>query len=207
MFEDHVHMEKSLYAGLVPEIMSTYYEETGYNDPENQDHADALWDSIDFDAGIVALSDDYAKEKNLPIAQRFPWDLTKGIYLLNGHHHLHCLKSIHNTILEYRRGVPQSRPVAHVSHCLDALRRQVICDADDTPRASTREFSPNTGVGQSRQCRSWERLESWAADHTACYKYVDPQNTTMSNLERFKFCPEGSPYWDVIREVYPHAGE
>ena len=78
-------------AGLVPEIMSTYYEETGYSDPENQDHADALWDSIDFDAGIVALSDDYAKEKNLPIAQRFPWDLTKGIYLLNGHHHLHCL--------------------------------------------------------------------------------------------------------------------
>ena len=212
-------------AGLIPEIPATYYEKTPYNDLENQDLADELWDSIDFNAGIVALSDDYAKEKGLPIAQRFPWDQTKGIYLLNGHHHLHCLvrflslapkpdqkltrglqKSIHGSLVEYRKGLPQSRGAWHVYHCLDALRREIICNADDTPRASTTKFSPNTGVDQFRQCRSWQKLESWAAQHTACYKYVDPHNKTMSNLERFKYCPKDSPYWQEVRKVYPDAG-
>ena len=216
-------------AGLVPEVTSSIYEKTPYNDADHESLADELWGSINIDAGIVALSDDYAKEKNLPIAQRFPWDKTKGIYLLNGYHHLHCLvqppllklfcstlllililfapqKSIYGAVREYRQGLPQSRPAAHVTHCLDALRREIICDADDTPRATTREYSPNTGVGQFRQCRSWEKLEQWAVGNTACYSYVDPSNSTKENLERFKFCPKGSEYWDAVKKVYPDAG-
>ena len=49
------------------------------------------WDSQTSDTGLVALTDDYVASMNLPQAQRFPWDATKGIYFLQGHHNLHCL--------------------------------------------------------------------------------------------------------------------
>ena len=34
-----------------------------------------------------------ALASGLPVAQRFPWDQSKGVYLLNGHHNLHCIVS------------------------------------------------------------------------------------------------------------------
>ena len=39
---------------------------------------------------MIALPDDYIAQKSLHVSQRFPWDKTKGVYLLNGHHALHC---------------------------------------------------------------------------------------------------------------------
>jgi hypothetical protein len=50
-----------------------------------------LWDAIDFDSGFIALDYDYAAAKKLPKSQPFPWDDTKGIYLINAYHSLHCL--------------------------------------------------------------------------------------------------------------------
>ena len=49
------------------------------------------WDSYDGGRGIVALDDAYVAEKGLPTAQRFPWDRTKGLYMLNSAHNMHCL--------------------------------------------------------------------------------------------------------------------
>ena len=95
---------------------------------------------------------------------------------------------------EYRRGEQQSRRWGHVSHCFDALRRQVLCDADDTPRAVQRELDGVSGVGQYRQCRDWGRLEKWAKQHTACYKRPDRPLEGMRNIEKYKFCPKGSGY-------------
>lgn len=54
---------------------------------------DQLWLDINVDDGMIALPDDYVKEKGLPVSQRFPWDDSKGIYLLQGHHNLHCAVS------------------------------------------------------------------------------------------------------------------
>ena len=95
---------------------------------------------------------------------------------------------------EYRNGEAQSRKWHHISHCFDALRRQVLCDADDTPRAVQQEMDGVSGVGQNRQCRNWAELETWAREHTACYKRPDRPVEGMRNIEKYKFCPKGSGY-------------
>lgn len=65
---------------------------TDYNG-EDQARANELWDALgtEIDSGFIAVSDEWAAEKDLLEAQRFPWDTSKGIYLVNGQHNLHCL--------------------------------------------------------------------------------------------------------------------
>ena len=60
----------------------------------NETFRGEMWEAINIDDGMVALPDDLVAQKGLPVAQRFPWDATKGIYLINGHHNLHCVVSI-----------------------------------------------------------------------------------------------------------------
>ena len=60
---------------------------SGDNDTEQNE----LWEKTNYDAGNIALDDDYARGMGLPRAQRFPWDYSKGIYLINGYHNLHCV--------------------------------------------------------------------------------------------------------------------
>ena len=57
----------------------------------NETLRDQMWEGINIDDGMVALPDEVVAEKDLPVAQRFPWDESKGIYLINGHHNLHCV--------------------------------------------------------------------------------------------------------------------
>ena len=103
-------------------------------------------------------------------------------------------KIIYISLAEYRFGEPQSRKWPHISHCFDALRRQIFCDADDTPRAVQRHLDGVSGVGQDRQCRDWGKLEKWAKEHTACYKRPDRPVEGMRNIEKYKFCPKDSGY-------------
>lgn len=65
---------------------------------DEQSLYDPFWNSpiIDDNLGVVALSPEFVKEKNLPPTQVFPWDETKGIYILSFHHSLHCLVSSPN---------------------------------------------------------------------------------------------------------------
>ena len=204
-------------ATLSRHLTEPYYKETSYSDSNNSIAA-SLWHGINIDDGVIALSDDYVTSKGLRPAQRFPWDATKGIYILHGYHNLHCLvgppsptpftlgsaelfliilnkqKIIYISMQEYQRGETQSRKSGHISHCFDALRRQVLCDADDTPRAVQRTLDGVSGVGQFRQCRDWGKLQEWAKEHTACYKHPDRPVEGMRNIEKYKFCPEGSGY-------------
>ncbi|GAW17258.1 hypothetical protein ANO14919_067130 [Xylariales sp. No.14919] len=168
---------------------------------DNETLQDELWYNINVDSAVVALSDDWAAEHGLRKAQRFPWDQSKGIYILHGYHNLHCLKIIYISMSESRRGVPQTRSWHHVSHCLDALRRQIICDADDTPRATDRRVEVVSGLLQHRQCRSWDQLEAFAKQHTACYKRPEnPDEKKASKLDRFKHCPPDSGY--IVTDNY-----
>ena len=59
----------------------------------NRSIEDQAWASARLipDQGLVALTDDFARSKGQPSAQRFPWDKSKGIYILNGFHDMHCL--------------------------------------------------------------------------------------------------------------------
>lgn len=190
----------SRFADLQRNREEPYVRVTQYSS-NNETLQNDLWHNININYGLVALSDEWAAQRGLRTAQRFPWDQTKGVYILHGFHNLHCLKIIHISLSEYRGGLPQSRSWHHISHCMDALRRQVLCDADDTPRATERRAEVVSGLSQHRKCRSWEELEKFAKRHTACYRRPEnPESSGTSKLERFKHCPLDSGY--VITDDY-----
>lgn len=197
------YQNASKYADLRRTHTEPYVLLTDYSS-SNTTLADDLWHSINIDNGVVALSDSFAASRNLRTAQRFPWDTTKGIYILHGFHNLHCLKIIYISLFEFRNNKSQSRSWHHIAHCLDALRRQILCDADDTPRATERRAEVVSGVGQNRVCRDWGELEQWAQTHTACYKRPErPDDET--GLRRFMHCPPDSGY--VVDEGYVPTDE
>ena len=96
--------------------------------------------------------------------------------------------------MEYRTGKEQTRPFGHVNHCMDALRRQIMCDADSTPRVTDDVPDAISGVGQYRKCRDWSKLEDWAKQNTACYKRPEVPHEGDDISLRFSHCPEGSGY-------------
>lgn len=106
--------------------------------------------------------------------------------------------------MEYRNGLPQSRNYRHIIHCLDALRRDVLCNADDTPRLTSNNSIPETGHGQSRTCRSWDKLNDWAKQYNSCYRYINETQTPdeFPQIQRFVWCPEGSPYKEEVAKYF-----
>ena len=99
--------------------------------------------------------------------------------------------------------VPQSVHFTHVNHCLDAIRQEFMCNADDTPRyTGFIHDAPSSGLGQVRMSRDWERLEKWAEEQSACYRY-EPTETLENGvtLSSFKHYPNGSKPWEALRMV------
>ncbi|KAI0480017.1 hypothetical protein F4859DRAFT_478153 [Xylaria cf. heliscus] len=182
------------YVGLERDSPIQIYPSTEYTS-DNLSAVVPLWEKLSGDLGVVALSEDYVKEKHLPHALRFPWDTTKGVYLLQGFHNLHCLRTLFRYVMYTEQGLPQRIAMTHALHCLDQLRQDVICNADDTPRYAGFQDPPGTGAGQVRMCKSWSRLETWALEHSACFKHQDEVPGPM--IERFKSCPDGRILWPV----------
>lgn len=81
-------------AGLSLDKSVAFPYSTGFG-PEVTNHSllDERWEAIDINPGVVAIPDDWADEHNLAPTQRFPWDTSKGVYLLTAFHTLHCLVS------------------------------------------------------------------------------------------------------------------
>lgn len=113
-------------------------------------------------------------------------------------------RNLYISIREYRENQPQSVTYPHILHCLDSIRQETMCAADDTPRYvpinAVHGYRP--GDGQDRQCRDWHQLEEFVQQHDPCYKYVYPGNDAVPNLERFKYCPNDSPYLPKIRKYF-----
>ncbi len=95
--------------------------------------------------------------------------------------------------MDFHDGKPARIAMVHILHCLDQLRQDIICNADDTPRYAGFQDPPGTGSGQVRMCKDWNALEKWARDHTACFKHED--ETPAHLVDRFKFCPDGQKFW------------
>ena len=106
--------------------------------------------------------------------------------------------------MEFRHNKPQSRRWAHVIHCIDSLRQEVICHADDTPRFSDTSKIPESGVGQVRQCRNWDQLAEWAKRYDACYRYISgsASRAALPQVQKFLYCLEGSPYRREVEKVF-----
>jgi hypothetical protein len=83
---------KSSYTGLSLDTPSIHYHHTDYWS-KNETLADELWEGIDTNPMVVALTDDFADSHGLPRSDRFPWDESKGRYFVKVFHQLHCLVS------------------------------------------------------------------------------------------------------------------
>ena len=85
---------KKCIAGLSRDVSIPFTIDDIY-DSKNRSIADEAWGSplLMPETGLVAISDDWVTSKGLPKAQRFPWDKSKGLYMLNGFHNIHCLVS------------------------------------------------------------------------------------------------------------------
>lgn len=165
-----------------------------------------------FDYGMIALTDTEINSMSLlPSEQSFPWDPeNKSLYHLNGHHGLHCLvitlhnsfpsvyeakvlicrllqRLIYTSISSYRASTPQKTPFAHILHCLDNLRQDIICTADDSPRYLTNNGS-HSGESQVRFCRDFGKLNDWARERDACFRQQHDLADVMAPIEKFKYC-------------------
>ena len=139
---------------------------------------------------------------------------------MNGHHNLHCLVRVPFAILlflcaltdgkqrlirtayfDYRRALNQSVPFVHINHCLDALRQDIICHADDTPRYTTADTLPISGLGQQRQCRDWKRLQAWASERGSCYRKIE-EGKQIREIERYKYCDVKSGHLPTVRKYF-----
>ncbi|KAK9786402.1 putative Calcineurin-like phosphoesterase domain-containing protein [Seiridium cardinale] len=208
--------------GKTPVELGSPYVNLAFNQPDTiwwttqfSDHnastaeLNELWDSrIPWESGIIALGKEEARALDLPDSQPFPWDSTKkSIYIVNAHHILHCVRNLYISIQQYRANIPQTINYPHILHCLDSLRAETMCTADDTlryvPFNSAHGFRP--GDGQARKCRDWNKLQQFVETHDSCYRYLQPGNENISNLERFKFCPPESQYIPKIRKYFGHA--
>ena len=97
--------------------------------------------------------------------------------------------------MEYDSKKPLTYTYEHQTRCLDTLRRDILCNADDTPRYQTPTKTPDSGVGQMRMCRDWDKLEAWAKQYNSCWNYVDEAHDHQNELERYIYCPPESPYF------------
>ena len=94
----------------------------------------------------------------------------------------------------------------HYDHCLDALRQDIMCRADDTPMYAKK--GQHVGDGQVSMCRDWDKLIAWtqSRDRHACFHMIDDYKPIKHNLERFAFCPTDSPYYEVSQAYFERWG-
>ncbi|KAF6224524.1 hypothetical protein HO133_011101 [Letharia lupina] len=199
------------WAGLVRNVSVPIYSSTEYGPAVGtQEERDALWGALDISPGTIALSDEFAAQNGLPRSQRFPWDQSKGIYIIGAFHQMHCLIKIQKFTSAAHRGAPleDDNLYHHVEHCLDGLLQDVYCHADDTPwfELPPKPFRQGYDPFQTRQCRNWDRLVDWAAGYDACYRddnVTDVNGREVeSEYEHYTFCPEGSEYVPEMERYY-----
>ncbi|KAF4635678.1 hypothetical protein G7Y89_g2405 [Cudoniella acicularis] len=200
---------ETLMAELAFDTPVVYHNYTDYWG-SNQTLADELWDSIDTSPLVVALGDDWAKKHNLPLSIfRFPWDPSaKGVYYLKAFHGLHCLKSMRKAYIEYERGLTPTIHAGHFHHCIDALRQDVLCYADDTPMPM-HDFPNKVGNNQIRTCRNFDRLIEWTREperHACYHRWSDYKGMPKNKLEMFAFCDKDSEYHPLMKAYFEKFG-
>lgn len=90
----------------------------------------------------------------------------------------------------------------HILHCLDTLRQNILCEADDTPLYNTQMEGKQAGPDEVRHCRSWDEMEAWAVRHSGCFGYVNETADESGGLDYYKYCPEGSRFLPAVREYF-----
>lgn len=144
----------------------------------DQDVADDAWAGYKVN-GFVALPHSWVADLTRgkgPFGRAMPNDSSKGIYVVDGMHQLHCLMSIRNMVQQILSDEPMQNRThiqRHLDHCYDALRQAIICRADPTPLYMPPGDSFFSRDGQERECADWQALAAWSLQHTACYGGVE----------------------------------
>jgi len=170
---------------------------------KNETRVDELWDAIQPSHGFVAIDRHWASQRHWPESMRLPSDESKGVYLLQAYHQIHCIRIIRKTFWELAKGQELTYPITHSGHCFDTIRQYIYCNADNTPLYT---FGDDTvGDGQMRRCRDWDALRNFATENTACYR--DSIKPIMLG-DHFGYCDDGN---DGIRDAEPanvtHPGD
>lgn len=61
--------------------------------PDQDQAIDKLWDDVLPAHGIVAVDHAWAAGKQMPATMSLPSDPSKGVYIIDAYHQLHCLVS------------------------------------------------------------------------------------------------------------------
>ncbi|CAI6337602.1 unnamed protein product [Periconia digitata] len=194
------------YSGTTFDVRVSYQSQNEYwSLNTSRKDLDAAWDAIDTDSMAVTLHDRYAKDLGLEPSMRFPWDTERGVYYVKGIHDLHCLKVIRKALVSNHFKENHNFSFDHLLHCLDGLRQDVLCIADDTPMPA--ESAYHVGSGQVRRCRDWNKLKEWASEseQNACHRFDDYREAT-ERVELFAYCPPDSPYLPAMRTYFDLHG-
>jgi len=189
-------------AGLLPNtVEQTLSSDSLYSFPPdlNKTLRDELWSNIKLNRGVVLVDEETVSLHHLDKrARTFPWDPSKRVYFLNVFHQLHCLTEIYKAITHVYEGrTLKKERFEHLIHCIDALRQDTICAADDELLYVT--TGSVFGGGQTRQCRDFSKLEEWALENNGCYIFDDLEPPYFVN-QRYANCPKDSPYYKTMVE-------
>ncbi|KAI3318417.1 hypothetical protein HD806DRAFT_526352 [Xylariaceae sp. AK1471] len=157
----------------------------------NRTVQDAAWGYVKLEPwnGFVALDEGCTIAQGLLHSQRWPWDPSKGVYIMTSSHELHCVRKYH---------------YPHLMHCLNVLRQSTMCNADDTPlyigrlHKNVHETSTRAGTGTVKMCCDWHSLLAWSRAHSACYRPVHLDKTGFREIDRYKSCLDHSRPWERV---------
>ncbi|KAI4599346.1 hypothetical protein KJ359_001787 [Pestalotiopsis sp. 9143b] len=198
------------FAGLRRDVLTEVNAPNDF-DSVNRTIQDAAWEHVDLEPwnGFLALDEDYAMAQGLPHSQRWPWDSSKGVYIMTSSHEIHCVHALRQLVNEDHDGVPEDKRTwhyPHLMHCLNVLRESIMCNADDTPLYIGRlhkniyEESPRAGTGTIKTCRSWNKLLAWSRERSACYRPVHWGEEGFKEVDRYKTCPGGAKPWEHVEK-------
>ena len=215
-------------AGLNRNVTKRFNSSSPFGTGSNNDRERSeLWEGLDTSAGEISVDAGWAQGHQLPESTPFFWDQDRRIYLVNGFHSLHCIVScealksedrdglltrfsqrkVRRSVTLAHHGKTQLDSYGHLVHCMDHLLQDILCWADDTPMYTSQTPGAMTGLGQTRMCRSWEELSNWATSQSSCFAYINETQGVNAVIERFQFCPRGSPYSKSMRQYFNHSPE
>ncbi|OTB02917.1 hypothetical protein M426DRAFT_12957 [Hypoxylon sp. CI-4A] len=183
---------RSPVAGLRPSKLVSFGEKTEWSDTSNMTALDELWYGWDVNQGVIQLP----KDSHFGSTQDFPWDESKGLYMLNSYHGLHCLKIIYSYIRDWEEGRARVQTIDHVAHCLEVIRADIVCEADDTLLPF--DIEQRTEMPPKRMCRSWGQLKEFAIQNSACFLRHEPSDPLYDTLTEYMNCPPSSPYYSFV---------
>ncbi|OOF96698.1 hypothetical protein ASPCADRAFT_206876 [Aspergillus carbonarius ITEM 5010] len=198
--------QRSPYSGIAFDTHLPYSHHSEYNS-DNKTHADYMWENLDTDHMVIAPTQEWAQSKGLSESWPFPWDSNRSIYFIKVFHQLHCLKIMRKTFHEAWDDQDMSIPPEHIEHCLDSLRQDLMCKADDTPMPSLQLLNGG-GEGQLMQCKNFDQLVAWtqAPERNACYKRLTDYKPIVHSVERYAFCPVDSPHFATMTQYFEKHG-